>query len=128
MAQLGRAGTDQDILVSEHGRRFGIVGDGGAGNPSALILDNKVVASNRVASCAGVFVLAAAGSNGVGSVTLTGLQPGDTLISATDLSASPPADATSSFEATISAANAIKQTSASNLSTHGILFAVQLRS
>jgi len=122
MGQLGRAATDQDILISEHGRRFGIVGDGASGNPSALILDNKVVASNRlttpfIAKC--VASLSAAGA-----VTLTGTQPGDTVVSVTNITT--PGDVSSSFESTISVAGQIQQTAST--SSNQVLVIVQPRS
>lgn len=129
MAQLGRAATSDDVLLWEHGRRHGLGGDGQSGNPSFLMIDGNVVASNRVkAAGSGTYIKTAAGSNGVGPVTIANVQPGDTVISATDLSATPPADVSSSFEATVTVAGQIQQSSASNLSAHGIMFAVAFRS
>lgn len=106
MAQLGRAATDQDILVSEHGRRFGIFGDGASGDPSGLILDNKVVASNRLVGGM-YFTKAVTGLSAAGAVTLTGAAVGDTVVSVTNLTT--PGDASSSFETTISVANQIQE-------------------
>ena len=124
MAQLGRAATANDILVSEHGRRFGIVGDGQSGNPSALMLDGNVIASNRTA--APVLVLAAAGSNGKGGVTIANAVVGDTVVNVTNLST--PGDASSSFESTVSVAGQVQQSSASNLSGNTYLFTLWPRS
>jgi hypothetical protein len=54
------------------------------------------------------------GSNGAGAITLANVKVGDNVILAVNLST--PADATASFEAAISIAGQIQQTSASNLS------------
>ena len=43
MGDLNRAATADDILVSGHGRRLGIAGDGQSGNPSVLLLDDSRV-------------------------------------------------------------------------------------
>jgi hypothetical protein len=124
MAALGRAATDQDILVSEHGRRFGIFGDGASGNPSGLILDNKVIASNRLANPFQVTV--ATGLSAAGTVTIANVQPGDTVVSVLDMSAAPFTDVSSSFESTISVAGQIKETA--SVSGHGILVIIVPRS
>jgi hypothetical protein len=108
MAQLGRAATSDDVLIWEHGRRLGIVGDGQSGDPSALILDGKVIASNRLAT--GVlfkFITAVA----VGPITLAGAQPGDTVAGVIDLTSD--ADGTATFESTITVAGQIQQIAAS---------------
>jgi hypothetical protein len=110
MAALGRAATSDDALIWEHGRRLGIIGDGQSGDPSALILDGKVIASNRLAG-GPYFVKAVTGVSPAGAVTLTGVQPGDSVVSVTDLST--PADASAKFETTISVANQIQQVTAS---------------
>lgn len=125
MAQLGRAATDQDILVSEHGRRFGIVGDGAAGNPSALILDNKVVASNRMTVPFIAKVVTGAGASG-GAITLTGAAVGDTVVSVTDLNGTA-SDTTANFESTISVAGQIQQSNGTP-STHPCFVIVWPRS
>lgn len=109
MADLNRAATSDDILVSLHPRRLGIVGDGQAGNPSALILDGAVVASTRLSG--GLLTKAVTGVSPAGAVTLTGARVGDTVVSATDLST--PGDASAKFETTISVNNQIQQVTAS---------------
>lgn len=124
MAQLGRAATSDDVLVWEHGRRLGIVGDGQSGSPSGLMLDGKMIASNRTA--APVLTGVAAGSNGAGNVAVAGAVVGDTVVSVTNLST--PADASASFESTVSVAGNVKQTSASNLSGSTFLFLLIPRS
>lgn len=108
MSQLGRAATSDDVLIWEHGRRLGIVGDGQSGNPSALMLDGKVIASNRVST--GIIVKAVT-AIAAGAITLTGAAVGDTVVSCTDLSTA--GDGSSKFETTISVANQIQQLSAS---------------
>ena len=108
MAQLGRAATSDDVLVWEHGRRLGIVGDAQSGDPSALVLDNKVIASNRLA---GGLLLKAITGIAVGPVTLTGAVVGDSVAGVVDLST--PGDAASKFESTISVAGQIQQLAAS---------------
>jgi hypothetical protein len=130
MAQLGRAATYNDVLVSVHGRRLGIVGDGQAGDPSALVLDGSVIASNRLTT---PFIAASSlGSNGAGGITIAGTQPGDTVVSAlnlTDTGGGPgPTNANSSFEPTVTVAGQVQQTSTSNLSGSWFLFIVWPRS
>jgi hypothetical protein len=124
MAQLGRAATDQDILVSEHGRRFGIIGDGAAGDPSALMLDGKVIASNRLTTPFIAKIIT--GINGAGAVTLAGTQPGDTVVSVTDLNGTP-SDTSANFEATITVAGQIQELN-STPGTHACLAIVWPRS
>lgn len=108
MAQLGRAATSDDVLVWEHGRRLGVVGDGQSGNPSALVLDGKVIASNRLA---GGILVKAVTAIAAGAITLTGAAVGDTVVSCTDLTT--PGDGSAKFETTISVANQIQQLAAS---------------
>jgi hypothetical protein len=124
MGQLGRAAASDDVLVWEHGRRHGIVGDGQAGNPSALVLDGKVIASNRVTTVK--ITAVAAGHNGAGAITVAGAVVGDTVMCVVNLSA--PALASSSFEATVSVAGQVQQTSASDLSGSTFMFEVFPRS
>lgn len=121
MSKLTRAATADDILVSLHGRRFGIVGDGQSGDESCLILDGKVIASGR-----GGIKIAQVASNGVGPVTLTGAVVGDAVDSVVNLST--PGDVTSSFESTISVAGQIQQTAVTNLSAAVCYFMVSARS
>lgn len=116
---LLRAAKADDILVSLHLRRLGIVGDGLPGNTSALLLDGKVVGSarNRIVVCQ-------AGSNGAGAVTLAGAVVGDTVENVTQLTTTP-GDLTSSFEAVISVAGQIQQTAATDLHLLQCLFQVR---
>lgn len=110
MAQLGRAATSDDVLIWEHGRRLGIGGDGQSGDPSFLMLDGKVIASNRLST--GFLAKAVTGVSAGASITLTGAAVGDTVVSVTDLT-TPGDQSTGRFESTISVANAIQQVSAS---------------
>lgn len=123
MAQLGRAAKADDVLVWEHGRRLGVAGDGQSGNPSAIVLDGSVVASNRLAT-GNMLIKALLSLSAAGAVTFANVQPGDTVVSVTDLSSG--ADVTSSFETTISVAGQIQQSVST--SGHQVLAAVQLRS
>lgn len=115
---LGRAAKADDVLVSIHARRLGIVGDGLSGDTSALLLDGKVIGTgrNRIVVCQ-------TASNGAGAVTLTGAVIGDTVENVTNITTQ--GDVTSSFEATISVAGQIQQTAATNLSGQQCLFQVR---
>lgn len=118
MGLFTRKVTADDILVSVHLRRLGIVGDGLSGNPSALLLDGKVIgtARNRIKVCQ-------VASNGAGAVTLAGAVVGDTVESVINITT--PGDVSSSFEATISVAGQIQQTAATNLSAAQCIFEVR---
>ncbi len=107
MAALGRAATSDDVLIWEHGRRFGIGGDGQSGDPSFLMLDGKVIGSNRLTG-GSTFIKAVTGLSAAGAVTLTGAAVGDVVVSVTNLTT--PGDASSSFETTITVANQIQET------------------
>lgn len=124
MAQLGRAATADDILVSIEGRRFGVFGDGQSGDPSGLLLDGKVIASNRLAAPFQVTV--ATGLSAAGAVTLANAVPGDTVVTVLDMSAAPFTDVSASFEKTISVAGQIQETA--SVSGHGILVVMVPRS
>jgi hypothetical protein len=84
-----------------------------------MLVDGTLLASARGPV---VFQLAA-GSNGPGSVAFPAAVDGDIVMFALDLTT--PANVTASFEAVISTAGQIKQTSASNLSGKNIFFLVQ---
>lgn len=111
MAQLGRAATSDDVLVWEHGRRLGFGGDGQSGDPSFLMLDGKVVASNRLTK--GFIVTAITGVSAGASIALTGAVVGDTVVGAVDLTTPATGDVSSKYESTISVAGQIQQLSAS---------------
>lgn len=117
MAKLTRNATADDVLVSIHPRRLGIVGDGQAANNSALLLDGKVIGTSR-----NRIVVCQTASNGAGPVTLGGAVVGDTVENVTALSTG---DVTSSFEATISVAGQIQQTAATDLHLAQCLFQVR---
>jgi len=112
--------TRDQARVSIHGDRLTIAGDGSTSgdNISALLLDGKVIGTKR-----DPIRTVVAGSNGAGAITLTGAVSGDTVESVINLTA--PADATASFEATISVAGQIQQTSGSNLSGNSYLVFVR---
>ena len=113
------------VLLWLHGLRFGIIGDGQPTSPSAIALDGIVVANRRSGpnSLKQVAAGAAAATTGTGGIGFTGLKVGDSVEMVVNLST--PADATSSFESTISTAGFIQQTSASNLSGNTYFFLVQ---
>jgi len=115
---LARAAKADDVLVSIHPRRLGIVGDGLPGSTSALLLDGNVIGSAR-----NPIKVCQVASNGAGAVTLAGAVIGDTVESVVNLTT--PGDITSSFEATISVAGQIQQSAATNLSAAQCLFQVR---
>jgi hypothetical protein len=125
MTALGRAAGADDVLVSIHPRRLGIVGDGQPGDPSALVLDGKCIISNRMA--APILIKVVQSLAAAGGITLTGVQPGDTVVSVTDVNNDPHSDVSSSFESTITVANQIQQLG-STPSTHNCSFVIWARS
>ncbi len=116
------SGIIDKVLVWLHGRRLGIFGDGQTTNNSSLVLDGVTVGSTRTG--ANSLKACTTGSNGAGGVTVTGTLVGDLVELVVDLSASPPADVSSSFETLVSVAGQVQQISGSNLSNHGLLFFV----
>ena len=111
--------TQDNVLLWLHGRRVGLVGDGSFSASSGLMIDNQLVGGKR----GPVVSQLAAGNNGVGSVSFPAAVDGDVVLFALDLTT--PANVTSSFEAVISTAGQIRQTSASNLSGKNIFFQIQ---
>ena len=98
--------TQDNVLLWLHGRRLGLVGDGSFGASSGLMVVSQL----------------AAGNNGVGNVAFPAAVDGDVVLFALDLTT--PANVTSSFEAVISTAGQIRQTSGANLSTKNIFFQI----
>jgi hypothetical protein len=112
------------VLLWLHGRRFGITGDGQGPTPaSGLVLDGVMIGSSR--SGANSLKVVAAGLNGKGAVTVTGTKVGDNVELVLNTAGGASADATSSFEATVSVAGQVQQSSASNLSGNYYLFFIQ---
>ncbi len=111
--------NQDNVLLWLHGRRVGLAGDGSFSATSGLLVDGQLVGAKRGAA---IYQLAA-GNNGAGSIGFPGAVDGDIVLFALDLTS--PANVTSSFEAVISTAGQIKQTSASNLSGKNIFFHVQ---
>lgn len=109
------------VLLWIHGRRLGLLGDGqtGGSNSSAIVVDDKVVATTRAPILKIATSLSAAGA-----VTLAGTVVGDDVISVTDMSSD--ADVTSSFESTITVAGQIQQTVST--SSHAVLVFVRPQS
>jgi len=107
-----------NVLLWIHGRRFGLFGDGQSTNNSSAVLDGVTIGSTRTG--ANSFKVVAAGLNtsaatiGTGGVAATGVLVGDTVDAVWNLTT--PADATASFESTISTAGYIQQISGTNLS------------
>jgi hypothetical protein len=115
------------VLLWLHGRRLGLRGDGAgpfATSKDVLVLDGVAVGSTR--SGPNAIKAVAAGSNGAGAITVAGAAVGDNVELV--FNATAPADATASFEATVSVAGQVQQTSASNLSGNTYLFFVQPQS
>lgn len=104
---IGRAATESDVLINEHGRRFGIGGDGQPGNTSFLMLDRRVIASNRMS--VPFIAKVVGGINGAGAITLANAVAGDTVISASSVGVSGTGDVSADFEATISVTGQIQQ-------------------
>lgn len=110
----------------------GLSGGGSSGTVTVNVAAGGVTATQLGASSVTAAKLAAAqkrryfvlGRNGAGPVTLTGALVGDKLDGAVNLAAGPGAslDRTTAFEATITVANQIQQTSASDLSSDAIQF------
>jgi hypothetical protein len=110
--------TPDNVLLWLHGRRVGLVGDGSFSASSGLMVDGQLIGARRGPLVSQL----AAGSNGVGSIAFPAAIDGDVVLSALDLTT--PANVTSSFEAVISTAGQIKQTSAANLSAKNIWFQI----
>ncbi len=110
--------TLDNVLLWLHGRRLGLVGDGSFSASSGLMVDSQLVGSKR----GPVISQLALGNNGVGSVAFPAAVDGDVVLFALDLTT--PANVTSGFEAVISTAGQIRQTSATNLSTKNIFFQI----
>lgn len=114
------------VLLWLHGRRIGIIGDGQPSSPGgALVVDNAVVAHRRSGPNSLKLVAAglAAASTGSGGIAFTGVKVGDSVEFVLNLTGD--ADATSSFESTISTTGFIQQTSSSSLTGNTYLFFVQ---
>lgn len=89
------------------------VGTTGVVFSSGLLAPNAV--TGTALSAASMRLLAFAGSNGAGACTATGTKVGDTVIGVIDLAAGS-VSAAASFESTITVADQIQQSSASDLS------------
>jgi hypothetical protein len=98
------------------GRLFGLLGDD-LGHRAVWIggANGRVVACTRKDQ-----FITVTGSNGAGACTLTGARVGDQVEGIVRIDSSP-ADASASFEATITVADQIQQSSASNLSAQTFL-------
>jgi hypothetical protein len=110
--------TPDNVLLWLHGRRVGLVGDGSFSASSGLMVDGQLVGARR----GPVVSQLASGSNGTGSIGFPAAVDGDVVLSALDLTT--PANVTASFEAVISTAGQIKQTSTANLSAKNIWFQI----
>jgi hypothetical protein len=110
--------TPDNVLLWLHGRRVGLVGDGSFSASSGLMVDGQLIGSKRGPAVSQL----APGSNGIGSIAFPAAVDGDVVLSALDLTT--PANVTSSFEAVISTAGQIRQTSAANLSAKNIWFQI----
>jgi hypothetical protein len=120
----------QKVLLWIHGMRLGIAGDPqGDGQPATstcLVLDGIPIGSTRGA----LLVARAAGLAAAGSVSLAGTNAasaavGDAVVAVVDLTAD--TDVTSSFEATISVAGAIQETTGLG-AAHPVLVFIQPQS
>jgi hypothetical protein len=112
------------VLTWLHGRRFGVIGDAYGADTSLAVLDGVAIGSTR--SGASAIKAVAAGHNGAGAVTVAGAVVGDLVEIVVCLNT--PADASASFESTVSVAGQVQQTSGSNLSANTYLFCVKPQS
>jgi len=111
------------VLNWIHGRRLGVLGDSYGSDTSLVVLDGVAVGSTR--SGAAPIIVSAAGNNGAGAITVAGAVVGDNV----EFVMGPTnADASASFETTVSVAGQVQQTSASNLSANQYVFFVQPQS
>jgi hypothetical protein len=99
------------VLLWIHGRRLGLFGDGQGTNNNSLVLDGVAIGSTRTG--AAPLIISATGLAAAGAITTTGTLVGDNVAF---VMGPTNADATSSFESTVSVAGQVQQTSASNLS------------
>lgn len=99
---MGIANIADQVLLWLHGRRLGILGDGQTNTNSAIVLDEKVVATTRTPILKVFTSLSAAGA-----VTVAGAVVGDNVISVTNLTTD--ADVSSSFETTVTVAGQLQQ-------------------
>lgn len=113
------------VLLWLHGRRLGILGDAYGSDTNLLILDGVAVGSTRSGASAIKAIAAMLAS--AGSITVANVAVGDLVELVVDLSASPPADVSSSFETTVSVAGHVQQT-ASGTAAHALLFFVKPQS
>lgn len=112
------------VLLWLHGRRLGILGDGGQGSHGMLALDGTVVGATR--SGANALKQVATGSAGAGPVAVGRALKGDHVELVVNLTGN--ADVTASFESIVSVNAQVQQTSGSDLSAQTLLFFVQPQS
>lgn len=113
--------TYDNVTVSFHGRRAGLVGDG-ISAPSGFYADGNFFGSSR-----GVTLPLIGTTTGVAAaVTLTGAAVGDKVISVLDLTAG--TNLSADFETTISVANQIQQTAAGGSNNDKMLVTLQPQS
>lgn len=115
------------VLLWVHGRRLGIRGDGSS--PSAkpgdvLVLDGVPIGSTR--SGPNSLKVVATGLAAAGAITVAGTLVGDNVELVLDLTDA--TDITTSFEATVSIAGQVQQTTATDLHTKTLVFFVQPQS
>jgi hypothetical protein len=118
MASFSFPAARDKVRIWLHGFIFGLAGDMQAGGIKVGVMDNVAVFSPRTGATPLLGV--ATGLNGKGAITVTGTQVGDTLTLALNLTGT--ADATTSFESSVSVAGQLQQTSSSNLNGNTYLF------
>jgi len=92
------------------------------GSKPRLLIQRGTKASPTWRPQTDLVTVVAAGRNGAGAITATGLKVGDKVVSATNLTT--PAGALASFESEITVADQIQQSSASNLTSSTYIFQV----
>jgi hypothetical protein len=108
--------------ATTQGTQFGTKPNQGVSFFGAPVTTQPSGAAQAAVSGPSLQQFVAAGHNGAGAVTITGAPLGAKVISVVNLSS--PALASSSFEATLSVAGQIQQTSSSNLSGNTYLITV----
>lgn len=124
MAHFSYTDLRDSVLNWLHGRRVGYTGDAYSTDTSLLVLDGVAVGSTR--SGAAPIMGVATGLAAAGSITLAGTVVGDNVAMVLNLTGD--SDDSANFEATVTVAGHVQQTSASNLSANKYLFFVQPQS
>jgi hypothetical protein len=108
--------ADVQVRDTANGLKIGSSSNAKIGFYGAEPVVQRTNAAQAALSGTSLKYLSFTGHNGAGACTVTGLSVGDTVVGVVDLTA--PGGASSSFEATVTIANQLQQSSATNLSAH----------